>query len=115
MSDTMKGLSVLIILGILWIPVVWQIWAEATAPSQTEPAKPMPRLYRTPQDAERAARRAEAWTEFTTNIFCGLMIIVFSVISFALFIAMLKLIIWLVIWPRRYRILVSQCQITHQA
>lgn len=47
--------------------------------------------------AEKAAARAAAGTEFATNIFCGILTVVFAIISFAIFIAMLKLVVWLVI------------------
>lgn len=83
----------------LWAVIVFASWLTGglTAPARSAPATPMPRLYRTPQDAARAARRAEARTELATNIFCGILIIIFSIISFALFIAMLKFIVFLVI------------------
>lgn len=52
----------------------------------------------TPQEYwARSAARAEARTEVAANIFCGFLTVVFAIIGFALFIAMLKLIVWLVI------------------
>lgn len=47
--------------------------------------------------ADKAAARARAQSEFATNILCGIGTIIFAIIGFALFIAMLKLIVWLVI------------------